>query len=74
MGPQTVPRTVQTSGALFQPLVGILLDMRWSGHLINGLKIYTPCDYQFALSVLPLILLVSALCGVYLRESYGNSC
>jgi len=48
------------AGALFQPIVGLLLDMRWSGAMANGAPVYTLATYNFAFSSL----IVAALLGL----------
>ena len=40
------------AGAVLQPVVGWLLDMRWDGTLADGARIYQAADYRFALIAL----------------------
>ena len=50
-------------GAIFQPVVGKLLDMEWTNVSIDGVRIYSPHAYQFALSIMPIgIFLLLLLC------------
>lgn len=56
-------------GVLFQPLIGKVLDMHWSGDIVNGVRVYTTGDYQLALSVLPLAMLVTVFLTLFLRET-----
>lgn len=65
-----VNTAVVGSGALFQPLIGWLLDANWQGQLIAGARIYAPDTYAIALSVLPLGSLLGVFCALILRESY----
>ena len=63
---------VMLGGVLFQPIVGILLDMFWSGNLgPNGVHIYAAKEFQIALSVLPIGLLLSVVLTFALRETHG---
>ena len=32
----------QVTASLFQPLVGLLLDLQWDGELLNGVRVYKP--------------------------------
>ncbi|SMF46006.1 Sugar phosphate permease [Tistlia consotensis] len=57
------------SGALFQPLVGWLLDLGWDGRLLAGARIYGAADYRLALGVLPACLALCLLLGLRLRET-----
>lgn len=41
------------SGALLQPLIGWLLDLRWDGALADGARVYAPEAFRWALAVLP---------------------
>lgn len=58
------------SGALLQPLVGVMLDYRWDGSLVAGARIYSATDYRWSFS----IILATTLCGfiVCLRLNEGK--
>jgi MFS family permease len=57
------------SGAVMQPLVGWLLDMNWSGTIVDGARVYSASAYTTALSSL-LVVNVGALIGtLLLRET-----
>jgi sugar phosphate permease len=71
-------------GAMFlQPLVGHLLDLSLSTHLANlplqdiGVdklqQLYTAKDYQFALSVIPIGIIIAAILTFFLKETYANA-
>ena len=71
-------------GAMFlQPLVGHLLDYSLSAHLgdtattgavMNNLqKLYTVDDYQFALSIIPLGILIAAILTFFLKETHAHA-
>lgn len=59
---------VSLGGVVFQPLVGMLLDMFGHGKLVNGEHIYLVGDYQIALSMLPLSLLFVIISGFFLKD------
>jgi MFS family permease len=48
------------SGALFQPLVGLLLDLQWNGALADGVRVYSADAFRVALSQLS----IAGLCGL----------
>ncbi len=52
---------VVAGGAVFQPLVGVLLKMNWEGVTQNGVPVYSLHDYRWALVLMPLCFLVSFL-------------
>ena len=72
-------------GAMFlQPLVGSLLD--WSayrhasaalplaeGATRNMSKFYTAADYQFAISIIPIGIVLAAILTLFLKETYATS-
>lgn len=63
-----------TSGAVFQPLIGKLLDWHAAGNLgPNGLPIYTAQDYSFALSIIPMGVFTGVIFCLFLKETYCQS-
>ncbi len=39
-------------GALMQPLVGWVMDLRWNGAMADGVRIYSPDDFRLGLALL----------------------
>lgn len=63
---------VTLGGVVFQPLVGKLLDL--FNNTSNGAKhIYSATDYQLALSILPISLLLVLVLGFFLKELHKES-
>ncbi len=71
-------------GAMFlQPMVGKLLDMSLASHIkdvpidavpIDKLQqLYTAADYQFALSIVPIGIVIAAILTFFLKETYANA-
>jgi len=58
------------SGAVMQPLIGWLLDLGWSGELIDGARIYSAAGYTNAFVSLLLLNLAAFVAGLFLRETY----
>jgi MFS family permease len=54
--------------AIIQPLVGFLLDKNWSGSVVEGLRIYSTKDYQLALTVLPICLIIAFILVFFIKE------
>ena len=63
---------VMIGGVVFQPLIGVFLDYFWSGKIVNGVHVYTLADYQTALAVLPLGLLLCVFMTFFLTETHGK--
>ncbi|GGI91897.1 MFS transporter [Legionella impletisoli] len=61
---------VTLGGVIFQPLVGKLLDTFGDGKMIDGEHIYTVIDYQVALSILPLSLLMVMVVAFFLKDRH----
>ena len=55
-------------GAVGQPLIGVLLDTTWNGTLINNVRVYSIGDYQYALSCLPMMLVISLILIPFIKE------
>ncbi|MDR3501863.1 MAG: MFS transporter [Legionella sp.] len=63
--------SVLIGGAIFQPLVGYILQHTNSGHVVNGVHVYSVSGYQTALLVMPLCFLASLLIATFLlKESH----
>ncbi len=56
------------SGAIFQPLVGWLLDLGWDGTLVAGARVYAEDTYRAALWTLPAISAVGTIAALLMRE------
>ncbi len=65
-----VNTAVVGSGALLQPLIGVLLDVAWNGQMQAGAPFYDVNMYTNALLVLPVITMAGFIASLFLRESY----
>jgi MFS family permease len=61
---------VTGAGALFQPLVGLLLDLAWGGQTSLGARIYDTGAYQLAFLSLIACCIGGFLCLLAVRETY----
>jgi MFS family permease len=61
---------VTGAGALFQPLVGLLLDLAWAGETSQGARVYAVQSYRVALASLIACGLASLLCLHAVRETH----
>ncbi|MCW8400050.1 MFS transporter [Legionella sp. PATHC038] len=59
---------VTLGGVIFQPLVGKLLDTFGDSGIVEGEHIYTVVDYQVALSILPLSLLLVTILAFFIKD------
>jgi MFS family permease len=58
------------AGALFQPLVGFLLDLAWGGQLSLGARVYDTAAYRLAFVSVITCCLGGFLCLLAVRETY----
>jgi MFS family permease len=61
---------VTGAGALFQPLVGSLLDLAWTGETVLGARVYDIGAYRLALASLIACGLAGLLCLLAVRETF----
>ncbi|MBM3535361.1 MAG: MFS transporter [Alphaproteobacteria bacterium] len=57
------------SGAIFQPLVGWLLDLGWDGTLAGGARVYAEEAYRAALWILPAVSALGIVSALLMTES-----
>ena len=59
---------VMLSGLFMQTGVGWLLDLSWSGTMQNGARVYTSIDYQHAMLVVPISLVLAAILALLVKD------
>lgn len=59
---------VTLGGVIYQPLVGMLLDHFGDSKVVAGEHIYSIVDYQVALSILPISLLLVIVASFFLKD------
>lgn len=61
---------IMMGGFLFQPLVGRLLDWSWQGKVLDGIRIYSAYEYNIALSIIPITLVLSIILTYFIKDTY----
>ena len=64
-----VNAVVTSTGALYQPLLGWILDLAWDGKLESGARVYATGDYRAAFATLLVGGVLGFACALVLRES-----
>jgi MFS family permease len=64
-----VNAVVTGAGALYQPLLGWLLDLAWTGEVAGGARVYGVAAYSTAFSVLVAGAVVGIACTLLMRET-----
>lgn len=65
-----VNAAVTGGGALYQPLLGWLLDLNWSGEMAAGARVYDLAAYQAAFGVLVAAIAGGLACTLAMRETH----
>jgi MFS family permease len=65
--------SVLLGGAIFQPLVGIILHRSSNWHLVDGIHVYGEQSYKTALLVMPICFALSLLLAVCMKESHPGA-
>lgn len=63
---------VMSGGMIFQPLIGRLLDLGWSGAMREGIRVYRVANYQHAFLVMIVCIVVGIVLAFILRETYTS--
>jgi MFS family permease len=58
------------SGAVMQPLVGWLLDLNWSGEMLDGARVYAGSNYSLAFTSLLILNCTAFIAALFLRETH----
>lgn len=70
MSVSCVSLTVIGGGALFEPRFGRLLDMHWSGKIVDGLPVYSVADFRFAMWIFPIAFFIALIATYFIRETH----
>ncbi|MEM7292798.1 MAG: MFS transporter [Pseudomonadota bacterium] len=57
------------SGAVMQPLIGVLLDLQWDGTMIEGVRSYSTSAYTFALTSFLVVQVMAVVGALIVRET-----
>lgn len=60
-------------GAVAQPLIGYILDYRWTGLTAKGIRAYQLANFHVALLIIPIMLGLALLTLPFIKETYGKS-
>jgi len=63
---------VMLGGAVFQPVIGKILENGWSGATNHGIQLYAISDYQHSALVFPIAIIIAVALTVLLKETHGK--
>ncbi len=58
------------TGAILQPLVGLILDLTWHGTMSNGVREYSVSSFHKGLILLPLGVIIAIITLPFIRETF----
>ncbi len=61
---------IMGGGAVFEPLFGYLLNLHWDHAMVNGVAQYSAKDFNLALLILPITMVVGILAACLAKETY----
>jgi predicted MFS family arabinose efflux permease len=61
---------IMSGGAIFMPVFGWLLDLYWSGKIVNKVPVHALSDYRFALWLLPISIAVAIVAIIIGKETH----
>ena len=61
---------VMVGGNVFQPIIGKLLDLQWSGAMVEGARTYSVTAYKLSLTVMPVAIILAIILIFFMRETY----
>ena len=67
-----VNMSITATGAVFQPLIGFLLDFNWDGAMVDGARLYSAETYRAAFSVLIAFLIAGLAAAFVVRETRAS--
>lgn len=63
---------VMFGGALFQPLIGKILDVSTGTHIRGNLMAFSIESFQHALTIIPVAFIMASVLAIFLRETRGR--
>lgn len=61
---------IMSAGAIFQPIIGWLIEIDWDNKLFEGIPVYSNANYNFALWIVPLSIMLAGSIIFLIRETY----
>ena len=60
---------IMSGGAIFQPILGWLIDLNWNGFMLNGSPIYSIADYNRGFWLMPITIIIAICILLTLKEA-----
>jgi hypothetical protein len=67
-----VNAVVMSTGTIFLPVIGVLIDYHSNGQTVRDIPCYSGEDYRFALVIVPISLLISFIIVFFMKETHPD--
>ena len=67
-----VNAVVMSTGTIFLPIIGALIDYHSNGQTVCDIPFYNGEDYRFALVIVPISLLISFIIIFFMKETHPD--
>jgi MFS family permease len=61
---------IMSSGAIFQPFFGWLMELNWDGAMVDGAPHYVASDFMSAMMIMPIAFIVSIFIAWKIKETF----
>lgn len=65
--------TIMSSGLVFQPLFGWMMEWQWDKKMLNGLPVYSPQDFNNAMWIIPIGFIIALIITFFIKETNCRS-
>ena len=65
--------TIMLGGAIFQPFFGWVMESHWDHKIVNGVSIYSPQDFNYAMMIMPIAFVVGLIIAFFIKETNCQS-
>lgn len=64
---------IMSSGFIFQPLFGWMMEKNWDHSMLNGMPVYSPQDFLNALLIMPIAFVIGLVIALLIKETFCKS-
>lgn len=65
--------TIMSSGFIFQPLFGWMMQLQWDHRIVAGIPVYSAHDFNNAMWIMPIAFVIGLFISFFIKETYCRS-
>jgi MFS family permease len=65
--------TIMSSGFIFQPLFGWMMELQWNHQIVNGVPVYSAHDFNNAMWIIPIGFVIGFMVSLFIKETHCRS-